>query len=239
MSFIERIETKSGKVLYEKEESEPVQVLTKDESAIMDHLLQAVVDSGTARRLRFRYQLSGPIAGKTGTTQSHADGWFMGYHPNLVAGVWVGAEYPTVRFRTIGLGQGANTALPIYGKFMHKVSKWKATKKWASGRFPEPSEEVRLALNCLPYLDEEPILVDSTEVVDGGFYDAIDDLFEKFRKKDVPQPSKPKVNTSPDREREKALEKERERIHKKNERIKKQRAKKKKRKKRWGGIFGN
>jgi len=241
LSFIERIETKDGKVLYEKEESEPVTVLTKDESAIMDHLLQAVVDSGTARRLRFRYQLAGPIAGKTGTTQSHADGWFMGYHPNLVAGVWVGAEYPSVRFRTISLGQGANTALPIYGKFMHKVSKWKATRKWASASFPEPSEEVRLALNCLPYLDEEPVQLDTVETLQDGLYDAIDELFEKFRRKDPPRQSKskPRVNTSPDREREAALEKERARIRKKNERIKRQRAKKKKRKKRWSEIFGN
>ena len=59
------------------------------------------------------------MAGKTGTTQSHADGWFMGMTPDLVTGVWVGAQDPSVRFSTITNGQGANTALPIYGFYMN------------------------------------------------------------------------------------------------------------------------
>ena len=59
-----------------------------------------------------------PMAGKTGTT---TDGWFMGLTPELVTGVWVGAQDPSVRFSTTSLGQGANTGLPIFGFFMNKV----------------------------------------------------------------------------------------------------------------------
>ena len=61
------------------------------------------------------------MAGKTGTTQNNTDGWFMGLTPDLVTGVWVGAQDPTVRFSTTRLGQGANTGLPIYGYFMKDV----------------------------------------------------------------------------------------------------------------------
>jgi penicillin-binding protein 1A len=79
---------------------------------------------GTGIRLRMdleRRKYDGiyvPMAGKTGTTQNHTDGWFMGMTPELVTGVWVGAQDPTVRFSTITNGQGANTALPIYGYYM-------------------------------------------------------------------------------------------------------------------------
>ena len=84
-------------------------------------MLESVVDSGTARRLRWKYGFTGDIAGKTGTTQSQADGWFIGYTPKLVGGAWVGAEDPKVHFRDISLGQGANMALPIYAYYMKKV----------------------------------------------------------------------------------------------------------------------
>ena len=62
-----------------------------------------------------------PIAGKTGTTQNNSDGWFMGLTPDLVTGVWVGAEDRSVHFRSTNLGQGANMALPIWGLYMQRV----------------------------------------------------------------------------------------------------------------------
>ncbi len=240
LTFIDRIETKDGKVLYQAEASEPIEVLTNEESAIMDHLLQAVVDSGTARRLRFRYQLQGPLQGKTGTTQSHADGWFMGYNSNIVAGAWVGAEYPSVRFRTIELGQGANTALPIFGIFMRKVSKWKSTKKWAQGTLRPMDENLALQLNCEPYLEFEPFELDSIPQDEDPLINALDNLFAKFKQKPKTHQSPSQVNTPPTRKTNPELEKERERIRRKNERIRKQnRKKKKKKKKKWGGLFGN
>jgi penicillin-binding protein 1A len=80
---------------------------------------------GTGIRLRMDIErrkydnIKVPMAGKTGTTQGHSDGWFMGMTPELVTGVWVGAQDPSVRFSTITNGQGANTALPIYGFYMN------------------------------------------------------------------------------------------------------------------------
>ena len=62
-----------------------------------------------------------PIAGKTGTTQNNSDGWFMGLTPDLVTGVWVGAEDRSVHFRSTNLGQGANMALPIWALYMQRV----------------------------------------------------------------------------------------------------------------------
>ena len=80
---------------------------------------------GTGSSLRGSWRPWGGItaqtAGKTGTTQNNSDGWFMGLTPELVTGVWVGAEDPPVRFKTMAWGQGARMALPIYGYYMQKV----------------------------------------------------------------------------------------------------------------------
>jgi penicillin-binding protein 1A len=87
----------------------------------MIQMMKAVVDGGTGYRLRFRYGLTGEIAGKTGTTNDNSDGWFIGYTPSITAGVWVGAEDRYVHFNSTSLGQGANMALPIWGLWMKKV----------------------------------------------------------------------------------------------------------------------
>jgi len=94
-----------------------------DESATYKtlNMLRSAVDGGTAGRLRWAYGIKGPIGGKTGTTNNHSDGWFMGVTPSLVAGCWVGGEDRSIRFDRITEGQGAAMALPIFGKFMQKV----------------------------------------------------------------------------------------------------------------------
>ncbi|MCH5245519.1 MAG: transglycosylase domain-containing protein [Muribaculaceae bacterium] len=84
-------------------------------------MLLNVVDSGTARRLKGTYNLSGDIGGKTGTTNYNADGWFMGFTPQIVAGAWVGGEERYIHFNNMAYGQGSAMALPIWGKFMQKV----------------------------------------------------------------------------------------------------------------------
>ncbi|GAO29869.1 hypothetical protein [Geofilum rubicundum] len=84
----------------------------------MLNLLQGVVNTGTAIRLRLTYNLRGQIGGKTGTTQNNSDGWFIGVSPNLVTGVWVGGEDRDVHFDNTYLGQGANMALPIWALYM-------------------------------------------------------------------------------------------------------------------------
>lgn len=85
-------------------------------------ILLNVVNSGTGRRLRGApFNLTAEIGGKTGTTNYNADGWFMGFTPQLVAGAWVGGEERFIHFNGMGLGQGSAMALPIYGRFMRKV----------------------------------------------------------------------------------------------------------------------
>lgn len=152
ISYISRIETKDGKVLadYENEidTSEWKRVLSVDEADMITSMLRAAVDRGTGRRLRFRYEFTNPLAGKTGTSQNHSDGWFMGFNSDLVAGVWVGAESPAVRFRNLRLGQGANTALPVFALFFDQLNKDENFEAVANAGFEEPSIEVRSALNC-------------------------------------------------------------------------------------------
>lgn len=85
-------------------------------------ILLNVVDSGTGNRLRRApYALTAQIGGKTGTTNFNADGWFMGFTPELVSGVWVGGDERYIHFNTMADGQGAEMALPIYGRYMRKV----------------------------------------------------------------------------------------------------------------------
>ena len=96
------------------------EVLPEEATYKMLSMLQSVVDGGTAGRLRWSHGLKSPMGGKTGTTQNHSDGWFMGFTPSLVAGCWVGGEDRSIHFDTME-GQGANVALPIYANFMKKV----------------------------------------------------------------------------------------------------------------------
>jgi penicillin-binding protein 1A len=88
----------------------------------MANLMQGVVNSGTAYALRSRFGLTGEIAGKTGTTNNNADGWFIGYTPELTAGVWTGFENEQIHFQAISNGGGSASALPIWGMFMKKVT---------------------------------------------------------------------------------------------------------------------
>lgn len=117
---VSRIEDKYGNVLAEfKPESR--EVITENTAYLMCNLLEGVVTSGTGVRLRYKYKLMNPMGGKTGTTQEHADGWFMGITPDLVGGVWVGAEDRSIHFQNLSNGQGASMALPIWALFLQKV----------------------------------------------------------------------------------------------------------------------
>ena len=120
--FVTRIEDNQGNVLSEFT-SRKREAISERTAYLMVNLMQGVVNGGTAGRLRGKYQLKGQIAGKTGTTNDSADGWFIGYTPTLTAGIWCGAEDRQVHFQSAALGQGANMALPIWGIFMQKVLK--------------------------------------------------------------------------------------------------------------------
>ncbi len=89
----------------------------------MLYMLKAVVDGGTAGRLRFRYGLTAELGGKTGTTNNNSDAWFMGLSPRLVSGCWVGGDDRDIHFNNMSMGQGATMALPIFAYYMQKVYK--------------------------------------------------------------------------------------------------------------------
>ncbi|MCB0689668.1 MAG: hypothetical protein KDC53_24175, partial [Saprospiraceae bacterium] len=139
------------------------QVIDTATANLMTHMLESVATTGTASRLRWRYGLYGyPIAGKTGTSQNHSDGWFIGYSPKLVTGVWVGGDSPLVRFRNFQNGQGAATALPIWALYMKSVFTQTTLKDWQDGSFPELTEEQKASINCpMRIKSREEIIADS------------------------------------------------------------------------------
>lgn len=118
--FVTRIEDRQGNVVGEFT-TQKREAIGENTAYLMVNLMQGVVQGGTASRLRYRYNLMGEIAGKTGTTNDNSDGWFIGYTPTIVAGVWTGAEDRQVHFQSGSLGQGANMSLPTWGIFMQKV----------------------------------------------------------------------------------------------------------------------
>jgi penicillin-binding protein 1A len=152
--FITKIENKEGVVIWQHPSSKPKQILTVSTAQMMIEMLKNAVNSGTASRLRGTYKLTNDIAGKTGTTQSNADGWFMAITPKLVTGVWVGGEYPSIHFRTTALGQGANTALPIYALYQQQINQDYSFKSLSQARFPTPPEGILKELDCDPFQDD-------------------------------------------------------------------------------------
>ncbi len=139
------------------------QVLSPDHADMMTKMMKSVVNDGTAGRLRYTYQINNDIAGKTGTTQNHADGWFMCYTPNLVCGAWVGGMTPAVRFRDMSYGQGAYMALPICGLFLQKLYKNPSYTALKNEKFPEPSKWVKDSMNCDPKMYSQEELADMEE----------------------------------------------------------------------------
>lgn len=220
--YLKRIETANGEVLINFDAPNPDEferVLSVETTDILVKIMRSVVDSGTAKRLRFQYGLYNQIAGKTGTTQRHSDGWFMGFTPNLVAGVWVGGTSPKIRFRSMKLGQGSKTALPIWGRFMNKVYKDPQFKKWKKLEFPEPDSLTLAELNCPPYLPDRSYLEEAEEEIDIFDFDWIKNLFNKNEES--------RENVSP---RRKSNGGGNDRIRKQNEKLERKRRREKRRK---------
>ena len=151
--FITKIEDKNGNVI-EYFDTEEVEAMDKVTAYKMIELMKGVVQSGTGVRLKYKYGLRNPIAGKTGTTQNQSDGWFMGITPDLTTGIWTGAEDRAVHFRTIGLGQGSNMALPVWAIYMQKVYA-DSTLDISRGDFPKPLSDVALEFDCELYEQEQ------------------------------------------------------------------------------------
>ena len=121
--FVTRIEDNEGNVLAQFSSTKKREAVSDQTAYLMANLMQGVVNTGTGYALRSRFGLTGEIAGKTGTTNNNADGWFIGYTPELTAGVWTGFENEQIHFHYIGNGGGSASALPIWGLFMQKVTK--------------------------------------------------------------------------------------------------------------------
>jgi penicillin-binding protein 1A len=151
-TFVTRIEDKNGKVLADFS-PKTEEVMNEEKAYVMLQLMKGVVDIGTGIRLRYRYKLMNPIAGKTGTTQNNSDGWFMGITPDLVSGCWVGAEDRSVHFDHGDQGQGAQMALPIWAKYMQKVYADK-TLKISKGDFEKPAKKIDIEMDCRKYNKE-------------------------------------------------------------------------------------
>ena len=118
--FVTRIEDSNGKVIA-RFHTGANEAISSNTAYKMIDMMQAVIDQGTGRRLRYKYGFTAQIAGKTGTTQQNSDGWFVGFVPRLVSGCWVGGENRNIHFNTTAMGQGASMALPIWAIYMKKV----------------------------------------------------------------------------------------------------------------------
>ena len=161
---VTRIEDKNGTILYQNV-PQTRDVLSEEAAYVTVNLMEGVTQYGSGTRLRgnwargselyervitgYPYEFTNPIAGKTGTTQNQSDGWFIGMVPNLVTGVWVGAENRSVHFPGIAYGQGATMALPIWALYMEKVyadEELNISKE----AFPAP-EKLTIHLDCSTY----------------------------------------------------------------------------------------
>lgn len=134
--FISRIEDRNGNVLANFT-PESKEVISEADSYVMTKMMQGVVDFGTGRALRSAYGITSEVAGKTGTTNDNADGWFIGFTPQLLAGVWVGADDPLLRLlNTTG---GAQMAMPAWGYFFQEVYKDKILGIDPAAKFNVPA----------------------------------------------------------------------------------------------------
>ncbi|WP_027137860.1 transglycosylase domain-containing protein [Gaetbulibacter saemankumensis] len=147
---ISKIEDKHGNVIaaFKPEILEPA--YSDYTRQIMLKMMQATVNSGTATRLRSSYNLSNAIAGKTGTTQNNKDGWFVGITPKLVTVTWVGNDNHAIGFKNTGIGQGANSALPLFARFYQKLNKDDSFNNITKAHFEDIPDEVLKDLNCDP-----------------------------------------------------------------------------------------
>jgi penicillin-binding protein 1A len=185
------IEDKHGNVIWEAANRDPVRAMREETALMIREMLRGVVNNGTAAGLRTEFGLQNDMAGKTGTTQHNADGWFIATTPEMTAAAWVGAAYPSIRFRSTALGQGAKTALPIVGLFFKDISADTQYARLYRQRFSRPPNNLLRELDCEPFKedfrlfewlfgksgksDKEPQKGDK----EGGFFKKIGSIFKK------------------------------------------------------------
>lgn len=118
--LVTRIEDNEGNVIAEFT-PRTNEVYSEETAYHMIDMMKAVIDQGTGRRLRYAYDMKGPIAGKTGTTNTNSDGWFVGCVPQLITAVWVGGDERDIHFNSTAIGQGSASALPVWALYMRRV----------------------------------------------------------------------------------------------------------------------
>jgi penicillin-binding protein 1A len=171
--FVRRITDRDGKLIADFATQTPQRVLSQASSEALIDMMRGVINRGTGTAVRYRFGITGDVAGKTGTTQNNADGWFIMMHPNLVAGAWVGFNDNRVTMRSNYWGQGGHSAILLVGDFFKSAldsGKLAADAQFPGYRKPEPV--VR---------HEEP----EEDMEEGG------DMQENGPPADLPQPPEP------------------------------------------------
>lgn len=150
--FITKIEDKNGNIIASFEDLNPKinreKAFSDETRQTMLEFMKATVNTGTAQRLRTTYKLANNIAGKTGTTQDNKDGWFAAIMPNLVTVTWVGNDNQQIGFSNTSIGQGANSALPIFAKYLQRLNNDSKFKTLTHAQFEAPSDDVLNNLDC-------------------------------------------------------------------------------------------
>lgn len=150
------------------------EVISEQSSYYMLDMMRGVIDQGTGRRLRYKFNMKGEIAGKTGTTNSNSDGWFMGCVPRLITACWVGGEERNIHFNSTSLGQGASSALPIWAYYMRKVYNDRLLGYSEDEKFDIPAPEPRAVRRSEGESSEESSAPAPTEGGDSH----VDELFD-------------------------------------------------------------
>ena len=152
--FITKIEDQKGNVIASYEDLYPNtkqdQAFSDDTRQIMLEFLKSTVNHGTAQRLRSTYNFKNDLAGKTGTTQENKDGWFVGIMPKLITVIWVGNDNQQIGFTSTSIGQGANSALPIFANYLQELNKDSRYNSITRARFEKPSKHILQLINCEP-----------------------------------------------------------------------------------------
>ena len=181
--YIRRIEDSNGNVIYADNIHFPGDTVISPQTAQqMLTMMEGVVDHGTAYNLRTTYGLKGNLAGKTGTTQNHTDGWFIVMNPKIVIGTWVGGDNPVVRFRSLTYGQGGFMALPIAANFLNKLYRDPNYAYYKTATFNIP-DEIYNDFDCKDFNENtKGVVIDVLNLEKDIIQDFIRNLFKKKKK---------------------------------------------------------
>jgi penicillin-binding protein 1A len=205
-NLITRIEDRSGKILASFR-SQTTEVINESEAYIMTQMLQGVVNFGTARELRGRFGISAKIGGKTGTTNDNADGWFIGFSPELLTGVWVGCDDPYLKL--LYTAGGSQMAMPAWAYYYQQVFNDKTLNISPETDFVAPPDmktdpifnynEINIPKELLPaegeegYIEEDFIQIPVSDGTEKATTES-----KKFEEQQTPKPTPKKKTTSQD-----------------------------------------